>query len=938
MPTMNRLGHRHFHSFAFAALALASSLTFAGPGGRYYDDAVDRYGKGDLPGAVVQLKNALKEEPKMLAAHLLLGKALLRTGEIKAAEASLEQAQTLGVNRAEIVVPLGRVYLLLGENKKLIDVIGTSDLPKDTLAEVLTLRGSAYAMLGNRTLAGQSFELAREAAPKSAAPLMGEAMLKLRAGDLTAAKTSATRATELEPGLAAAWATLGLVLRGTGDTKAALTAFDRALALDKGQIEARITKTALLLQEGRDREASAVLDVLKEGGLVDPRASYLLATIAVRKGDSKAAKQAYSDVVDQVDVLPKGVVSGDETVLLAAALSHQALGNPEKAREYLKDLLTLAPRHYAGQLILSTLSIDSRDFGLAQPMLDGLLREAPNDPAVLSALGSLHLARKNYQLASDYFEKSMSKTPNAQTLRDLGLSQLGLGNDKRGTELLEAALAKNPQDIGTMARLSMLYGRQEQPDKALKMAEAAVRADPGNLTMHNFLGNMRGRLGNKKGAREAFESILRLDPKFTPAAINLSWLDIEEKRFDAARTRLTQLVKENNTDAGLAFQLGVLEYRAGRFDQALQHWERSMSLRPSDPKPGLAMIEALRKQGDLPKALSVAKSLGAQHGSDINVLVAIGQTHLAAGETQRARGAYRDAARLAEFDPERLVMLGRLQLAAGGIGEAVYNAQKALQARPNDLGAMALQVEIEFRRGDRAKADAALKALNARYPNELLTQLVNGHAALGNGQFGRAVEAYRTVFNRSPSTPNAILLAQGLLASGQAAAAVTVLMDWSKRQPGDITAMLALAEVQSEAGQTAESKATFARLVQLDDGNASLWIKYANALLKAGDAGARPAAEKAVKLAPSSADALSTMGVVLINQGQIEAGVHQLREARLRAPSSAELRVRLAAGLTRLARTQEAKDELKAALRLAPELAKRPDIQALIRQLGLAAI
>lgn len=920
---------------ALAPLALASTLAWANTGSRHYDDALTRYAKEDLSGAIVQLKNAIQADPKMLAAHLLLGKALLRTGDIKAAEAALEQAQALGVARSEVVLPLGQVYLILGENRKIIESLNTEGLSGSTLAEVLVLRGSAYAMQGNRTLAAQSFEQARRAAPDMAAPLIGEAKLKLRSGDVAGAKASATRATELEPKSASAWTTLAAVLQSSGETTPALAALDRALALEKGQVDAVVAKAGLQALLGRNADASKTLDILKQGAIVDPRASYLRAALATRSGDSKSAQKFFSEVVEQTDILPPGVVNGDEAILMAAALSHQALGNTEKARERLKNLLILAPKHFAGQLLLSSLLIDAREYSQAQPILEGLLRESPNEPAILNALGRLHLGRKHYRQASEYFEQAMSKAPSPMVMRDLGITQLGLGNDKRGIELLEAALAQNPKDVDVLTRLSMLYAQQGLADKARKTAEAAVQVDPGNFTMHSFLGNIRGRTGDKKGARDAFEGVLKLDPKFLPAAVNLSWLDIEERRFEPARQRLTQLLKEYNRDAGLMFQLGVLEIRAGRLNEALPLWEQAMSLQPNDTRAGMAMIDALSKQGDITRALSVAKTLAAKNPGDVPVLIALGQANLSAGDLQRARGTLRDASRLVDQDAERLVMLGRMLLAADGVDDAIYNVQKALQARPNDLGAMSLQVEIEFKRGDRAKADAALKALNAKHPNETLTHTVNGHAAMGRGQFAAAAESYRNAFNRSPGTPNAILLANALLASGQAQAAVSLLSDWHKKQPQDRNALFALAEVQSQAGLASDSKQSYSRLLQADGGNPVLWLKYAGSLMKARDPAAKPAAEKAVQLAPGNAEALALLGTIMVQQGEVESGVHRLREARLRAPSSPELRLSLAAGLSQLDRKAEAREELKAALNLAPGLSNRPDVQALRKSIGL---
>lgn len=923
---------RQLVSALLAALAVAASgPAAAGP----YEDALQRFDKGDLTGAIVQLKTALQKEPKMLAAHLLLGKALLRTGSIKAAEAEFEEALRLGVNRGEVAVPLGRAYLIMGETKKLVETISPNDLPKLTQAEVYTLRGTAFAMMGNRLQAAQSFDLGKQADPEGYGAYVGDALLKMRNGDPTGALAAATKATELAPKNAASWDALGRVQRSLGDNKGALASFDKALAIDPANIDVRIARSGLHLSEGRDADAVKDLDFLKQGGIVDPRATYVRAVIAARKGDAKAARDGYNDVVNQVTKLFPGIFSGDEATLMAAALSQNAVGNNEKAREYLKALLVLAPKHYAGQLMLATLSIEAKEWATAQAVLDPLYRDAPEDPAVLSALGSLNLGRKNYQQATEFFEKALTKGPSPQALRDLGLSQYGLGNDKRGTELLEQALAKNPNDIDLMMRLAMVYGSQGNNAKAQQVAESALKIEPTNPMVLSFVGNIRGRAGDKKGARDAFETLLKKDPKFMPAIINLTWLDIEEGKFDAGRARLVQQLKAAGRDPDLLFQRGALEFRAGKEADASNFWEQSMEVRPNDPRPGMALLDLYRRQGDLTRALTVAKTLAAQNASNAPALLAVAETHLAAGDAPRARAIYRDVVRLVQNDPDKLVTVGRMQLAAGSAEDAIYTQQKALQLRPNDMGAMALQVEIDFRSGNRAKADASLKALNAKYPGELMTLLTNGHAAVGAGQFAAAAQHYQAAFKKQPSTAHAVLWAQAQLAAGNASAAVAQLADWSKKQPDDRGALVALADTQTRAGLINDAKASYARLVQLDANAPSAWVAYAQALMRAKDPLARSTAEKALKLAPTSAEALATLGWIQVEEGQTDAGISNLRDARLRAPNVPELRLQLALALAKGGRRTEAGEELKAAIGLQPQLGDRPDVKAMRRDLGV---
>jgi cytochrome c-type biogenesis protein CcmH/NrfG len=96
---------------ASTSLAIAAIDTKAG---RYYEDALARFNKKDVPGTIIQLKNALQIDKNMLPVHVLLGKALLINGEAIAAEVAFNEALRLGVNRAEVVVPLAQSVMSQG--------------------------------------------------------------------------------------------------------------------------------------------------------------------------------------------------------------------------------------------------------------------------------------------------------------------------------------------------------------------------------------------------------------------------------------------------------------------------------------------------------------------------------------------------------------------------------------------------------------------------------------------------------------------------------------------------------------------------------------------------------------------------------------------------------------------------------------------------------
>jgi cytochrome c-type biogenesis protein CcmH/NrfG len=75
--------------FGAATVATAQPAPARAP--KYFEDALVRFENNDTAGAIVQLKNALQQDPKLLAAYVLLGRAQLAEGDATAAEDAFDQ-------------------------------------------------------------------------------------------------------------------------------------------------------------------------------------------------------------------------------------------------------------------------------------------------------------------------------------------------------------------------------------------------------------------------------------------------------------------------------------------------------------------------------------------------------------------------------------------------------------------------------------------------------------------------------------------------------------------------------------------------------------------------------------------------------------------------------------------------------------------------------
>jgi putative PEP-CTERM system TPR-repeat lipoprotein len=920
-----------------AAMTGALSPAWATPekSAKYYEDALVRYEKNDLSGATLQLKNALKEDNKNLGAHLLLGKLMQREGELKAAEAAYEAAMKQGVSKVEVAPLLGQVYLQLGNTRQLLETITPAGLPPSVQAEVLSLRGSALGMSGNVGAAAQAFADARTADPKSALPNIAEAPMLLRTGERDKAKAMALKSTEMAPQNFSAWFQYGTILFTLGEAQAALTAFDKAIALNAKHVDSRVSRASALLSLKRDADAEAELKTLKEAKVKEPRASFLRAMMASNKGQAQAARPDYQEAANLIDAMSPNVRANSEPLLMAGALSHQALGNREKTREYLETLLGRNSKHLAAQMMLAATLMEANELNRAVPLIEGLLRVNANDPQALYMMGTVHMARKQYAQASEFFDKAAKLAPNSPALRDLSFSQLGLGQEKQGLANLERAYAQNPKDTRAAIELAVYYARVGDGKRAIKIAETLVERDPGNLTMLNFLGNVKGRLGDKKGLKEAYDKALAKDPKFRPVVMNMSWYDMEEGRLDPARARLKAFLKDNPKDPDVLFQLGALEQSARKLPEAIAYWTEADSAQQKDPRPALALVDVYLGERQTEKGLAAAKSLVARYGELPQAQMALARAYLVMGDTTLARQTLQEATAKAGFDADTLLTIGRMQMQTGNFDGATHAANKALQSSPNDPAAMGLLVEVAARRGVPAEVDKAMAALQAKNPNHPITTVTAGHIAFSRGQFPKAIGLYKGLFDREPSTSLALNLAQAYAANKEPEKGVAFLESWTRKQPRDLTAMRALADMQLFSVKSQEAKTGYDALVKANPNDPILLAAYARVLFKLNDPAALAMAERAYKMAPDNTPIADAYGWALVQRGNADAGVRVLREARLREPSNATLRWHLAAALSKAGKKNEAKDELRAALSGNPAPSPSAELDQLKAELGL---
>lgn len=930
-----------------AGIACAAMLTCALPpataednkakAARYYEDALSRFERKDIAGSIIQLKNALQADKTLLPVQLLLARALMADGQVAAAEVAITEALRLGVDRAEVVQTLGQALLAQGKHEQLLEQarMAPAGLPNSVRLQVLLLRASAQADLGDAAAALKSVQEARAIDPSAVETWLAEVTIRVRARQFAEATTAADTAIKLAPRSAEAYYQRGSIGHASGRIAEAMKAYDMAISLDPAHYESRLARAGLHLDAGRNAEALADVTEARKSQPREPRAAYLQAVLADRNGDRPGSRAALSQVTALLDPVPLDFVKYRPQMLLLNGLSHYALDEGEKARPLLEAFVRAQPVTPVSK-ILAQLHLKANDPDRAIAVLEAYLRGAPGDSKALVQLATAQIAKGRPARATQLMQEALRARDVPELRTVLGVSLLQSGDGTAARSELEAAFKKDPRQLQAGMGLIAVYLREREPAKAADIANQLLRNQPNNAALLNIAGVAKAEAGDLGGARRAFEHALALDKNLTAAQLGLARVDIATGALHAAEVRLKALQKADERNPEVLYDLAVLTMRKGQTEDGLALLRKAADASPKgDSRAQEALIEFHLRQGRGVQALEVAKVLLAQAPEDVNYLTIYARAQLASGDTGGARQTLTNATRRAGYSAFALTNLARLQLAANDLDGAAYTLDKVLTAEPEFLAAQALLANIETRRGEFPKAEARIKRIVGQYPKLGIGYGLQGDLASARRQSAAAIEAYRQAHKVEPSIGTALALINSLGAQGQIADARNVADAWLKKNPADTQVQRSLADLLARSGDFARAKGAYEAVVKVVPGDIEALNNLANVHLKLKDTrSAITVAEQALAKAPSNPLVIDTLGWALFEAGQTDAALAKLRDARLRAPNNPDIRYHLAAVLAKQGKRAEAKEELTTALRDYPQFESQSAAKALLATLN----
>jgi Flp pilus assembly protein TadD len=157
----------------------------------------------------------------------------------------------------------------------------------------------------------------------------------------------------------------------------------------------------------------------------------------------------------------------------------------------------------------------------------------------------------------------------------------------------------NPNVAGFHGSLAVFYIRQNMTEKAIGEYNAALQKDPNSLSALMGLGIIYDTQKKYDKAKEQYQKVLKINPKFPPAANNLAYLYAEKGENIDEALNLAQSAKEQfPEDPHISDTLGWIYYKKNVFTLAITYLKEASEKIPDNSMMRYHLGMAYYKNGD----------------------------------------------------------------------------------------------------------------------------------------------------------------------------------------------------------------------------------------------------------------------------------------------------------------------------------------------------
>lgn len=214
------------------------------------------------------------------------------------------------------------------------------------------------------------------------------------------------------------------------------------------------------------------------------------------------------------------------------------------------------------------------------------------------------------------------------------------GRERKAMQCYLAAFNEDPTHIDALKRLSRKLTRLTERRMAIEILEQAIAANPNDPEVYVILGNLALEMDMLDQAIKLFEIVTRLLPNDAVGYNNIATAMRKQERFDEAIAFLQGVLPSFPENAALWNTLGTVVGARDGLEAALPFYEESLRL---NPKMGQALSNLARGYqvaGRYEEAVEMGKRAVKVDPEATEPRVVMGMAYLALGEFERGWDEY----------------------------------------------------------------------------------------------------------------------------------------------------------------------------------------------------------------------------------------------------------------------------------------------------------
>jgi tetratricopeptide (TPR) repeat protein len=325
-------------------------------------------------------------------------------------------------------------------------------------------------------------------------------------GDLPLAQTEFRKSTGLRKDYLPPRLALAEIALNARDYRHAELLTDEILALDPKNFNGRLLRASALAANRANERARSELDVLLRE---QPNSKEIELRLATLDGTEKK----YRDAEARYRRLYKPG-SADLRPLEGLLQLYLAERQPAAAEALLDEELRRAPGSRPVHLLLASTAMQEGKLDVVRQQYEWVRSQDPSSAQIHESLGALYQLQGNTPGALQSYRKASELAPNdPRILGSIAILQTNSGATKDAIATLEKELARDPGNPVAMNNLAFNLAEDgTHLDRALSLAESAVRGAPDNPAFLDTLGWVYARRGLNQSAIQVFRVLVHKYP------------------------------------------------------------------------------------------------------------------------------------------------------------------------------------------------------------------------------------------------------------------------------------------------------------------------------------------------------------------------------------------------------------------------------------------